>query len=140
MTTGITTKVQGTTFSIANVGGTPVLIGNITDGSGLSEPVNRIDITNWNSTAMESRPGRRKTGTYVLEVDLNLDDLGQVQVEAAQALQAIRTCKITLPTGTLKVITFSAYVLNVTFSADDDGVWKSQITFKLTTKPVRSAS
>jgi hypothetical protein len=64
-----------------------------------------IDVTDLDSTAMESRTGLMDNGTFSIDINILESDPGQAAVLAAFAASTVNTYKVTTP---LKTRTFSA--------------------------------
>ena len=131
--TTTTVKTQGTTLTWNSV-----LVGDISNVSGLSSPTNKIDIGSFGDTVVKTRPGRRKAGDFTFDINFNPDNTVQASLYADQITGVERTTILVVPEGTKKTITFSARVMNFTMSADDDNIYKGQVTLRVTSKPVRS--
>ena len=128
-----TIKTQGT---ILNWNGAAV--GEVNSVSGLSSPSNKIPIGSFADTVMKSRPGRRKAGEFTFGVNMNPDDTVQAAIETDRQAGTMREVTLVTPEGTINTITFNAYVMNVTFGAEDDDIFKAEITLKIVTTPERS--
>lgn len=115
-----------------------VAVGEVSNISGLSSPTNKIPIGSFADTVMKYRPGRRKAGEFTFDVNLNPDDTAQTAIEADRQAGTERVVTLVYPEGTLDTVTFDALVMNSTFSAGDDDIFKGQITLKITSKPLRS--
>lgn len=129
----MTVKTPGTTLTY---GGTS--IGEVSGVNGLSSPSNKIFIGSFADTVMKYRPGRRKAGELTLDVNFNPDDTGQTAIETAKQAGTAASTVLTLPEGDINTITFNARVIDFKYGAQDDDIFKGQIVFKLTSKPVRS--
>ncbi len=128
-----TIRTQGT---ILNWNGAPV--GEVMNVSGLSSPSNKIAIGSFADTVVKTRPGRRKAGDFTFDVNMNPDDTVQIALDADRLADTEREVELILPEGTLTTITFNARIMNWTFSADDDNIYKAQITLKITSIPERT--
>lgn len=128
-----TTKTQGIVLNW-----NAVAVGEVTNISGLSSPTNKIPIGSFADTVMKYRPGRRKAGDFVFDVNLNPDDTAQAAIETDRQAGTEQEVQVVFPEGTVDTITFDGLIMNSTFSADDDDIYKGQITIKITSKPVRS--
>lgn len=128
-----TTKTQGI---VLNWNGAAV--GEVMNISGLSSPSNKIPIGSFADTVMKYRPGRRKAGEFTFDVNLNPDDTVQAAIEADRQSGTERAVELVFPEGTLNTIGFNGLVMNSTFSAADDDIYKGQLTVKITSKPTRS--
>lgn len=128
-----TIKTMG---SVLNWNGVPV--GEVTNISGLSSPTNKIPIGSFADTVMKYRPGRRKAGDCVFDVNFNPDNTVQAAIETDRQAGNERTVTLVMAEGSVNTITFTALVMNYTYSAEDDNIWKAQITLKITSKPERT--
>lgn len=113
-------------------------VGEVTNVSGLSSPTNKIPIGSFADTVMKFRPGRRKAGDFVFDVNFNPDDTVQAAIETDRQAGTERAVQLVFPEGTIDTISFNGLVMNSTFSAEDDDIYKGQITIKITSKPTRS--
>lgn len=128
---------QGTTFSIADDGGLPVVISGIQSMTGLgSTQANKIDTTTLQSTRKEYRMGLADYGDFQLSFIWNQDDLGQAEMLAASDAQSTREFVITAPstdpTVTKNVLTFDVIVLNVQLDINADSVLQGSATLSVT--------
>lgn len=128
-----TVKTQGTILTWNSVA-----VGEVQNVSGLSSPSNKISIGSFADTVMATRSGRRKAGDFTFDVNFNPDDTSHAALESDRQAGTSRVVTLVAPEGTIDTITFSALVMNYVISADDDNIYKAQITLKITTKPVRS--
>ncbi len=128
-----TIKTQGTVLTW-----NAQAVGEVNSISGLSAPTNKILIGSFADTVMKYRPGRRKAGDFTFGLNFNPDNVVQAAIETDRQAGTLRTVTLVCPEGTIDTITFDAYVMNYTYSADDDDIWKAEITLKITTKPIRS--
>lgn len=128
-----TVKTAGTVLNWNSVA-----VGEVTNISGLSSPTNKIAIGSFADTVMKYRPGRRKAGDFVFDVNFNPDNTVQAALETDRQAGTERTVTLVTPEGTIDTITFTGLVMNYTISADDDNIYKAQITLKITSKPERS--
>lgn len=126
-TTGKTITVSGTTTVTPQA---YVLIANIKDFSGLDGSASDIDVTHMTSSAKEFRPGLVDNGGFMINVDLDNADPGQIIVRAAQVAGTVKNFKLTLPNG--NVAAFSGYVKKFGASGGVDAVVKSSIDIKVT--------
>ena len=127
------TKTQGTTLSW-----NAVAIGEVTNISGLSSPTNKIPISSFADTVMKYRPGRRKAGNFTFDINMNPDDTTQAALETDRQAGTSRTVVLVAPTGTLKTITFTGLIMDMSIDAEDDNIYKQKVTIKITSAPVRS--
>lgn len=118
---------QGTTFSIDDSGGSPVVINGVRSMTGLgSQQANKIETTTLASTRKEYRMGLADWGDFQLQFIWNQDDAGQAEMLSACDAQSTRTFIVTLPNTdpsvTLNVGTMEVMVLNMQCDIDADGV------------------
>lgn len=132
------TKIQGTTVAIDNSLGVPVTIGKLTGISWGGSPRTKIDVSVFASTIVEYLAGRLKAGTFTLDVLMDLDDTGQIEVESARLAMAIRDFKIVVAEGTITDVDFTASVIDNTQAGKNEDVWRRKITCSFATRPVRS--
>jgi hypothetical protein len=124
---------QGTTITVTNGSGTPVIINGHMSISGIgSGSAKEIDVTTLASVAREFRQGLRDFGTVKISFIRNQDDLGQLELFNANALQATRVFVVTLPSSTADVITFSGFVVSLTSDIQADGVVTGDATIRIT--------
>lgn len=124
---------QQTIFTIEDDGGDPVVIDGIKtiQGFGSGSAAERDD-TVLSSTAKEISMGLQDNGSFTLGGTWNLDDVGQSEMLAARAAQARRTMTITLPTSTLNLATFDAYVMNMGCDIGVDQTVTMSATIRIT--------
>ena len=128
---------QGTTFSIEDDGGDPVVIAGIQSMTGLgSTQANKIDTTTLASTRKEYRMGLADYGDFNLTFIWNQDDPGQAAMLEACDAQSTRQMVITVPstdpTVTKNVLTFDCIVLNMQMDIDADSVIQGSATVSVT--------
>jgi len=128
---------QGTTFSIDDDAGSPVVINGIQSMTGLgSTQANKIDVTTLQSTRKEYRMGLADWGDFSLSFIWNLDDLGQAEMLEACDAQSTRTFIITLPATdpvfTKNVGTMEVMVLNMQVDVAADGVLQGTANLAVT--------
>lgn len=113
--------VQGTTFTFDDNLSSPVSVTGLVSISLSDGEATEIDVTNLGSSAREKLQGLQDFGDCTIEFIRDLDDAGQAQLLAAKALQATRTCIVTLPSGTLTTGTFEGFVksFSMELGADD---------------------
>lgn len=85
-------------------------VGNIKTIKPSGSSASEIDVTDLDSTGKEFRTGLKDPGTCSLENFCLDSDAGQAAMLAAFTSQAIKTFKITYPSGATPVRTFSALV------------------------------
>ncbi len=126
--TVVSVLAQGTTltYNSVAVGGFTYIKGI---GSGKSTI---IDVTTLASAAKESRQGLQDFGEITIGLVRNYDVLGQIAIRTAAAAQTTNTCVIVLSSGTLKTLTFSAFVVSESTDIEKDGVVMGEITLRIT--------
>lgn len=122
---------QGTTFTYNSqtVAGI-VSITGIGSGSATEIPATTLA-----STAKEFRQGLQDFGDVTIQLIRNLDDAGQAALLAAMAAQSTNTAVLTLPTSTLNVCTFSAFVKQITSDVNADGIVTGTCVLRITGAP-----
>lgn len=131
-------KAQGTTISFENSISAAQVVGGVKSFSGLDGEAADIDITTLASTAKEFCQGLQDFGNFSIELVRDYDDVGQVALLDALDNQSTREMVVTLPSGTLNVITFQAYVKSITSAGEEDGIVTGTVNLKITGEPVLS--
>jgi hypothetical protein len=131
-------KAQGTVISFEDNLSAAKTVGGVKSFSGLDGEAADIDITTLASTAKEFCQGLQDFGNFSMELVRDYDDVGQVALLDALDTQATREMVVTLPSGTLNVITFQAYVKSITSSGEEDGIVTGTVNLKITGEPVLS--
>tara|TARA_A100000171_G_C2140369_1_gene154928 strand:- start:1415 stop:1822 length:408 start_codon:yes stop_codon:yes gene_type:complete len=129
---------QGVTITYENNLSAAQTVGGVVSFSGLDGEAADIDITNLASTAKEFKQGLQDFGNFSMEVIRDYDDAGQAALLDAMDNQATREMVVTLPSGTLNVITFQAYVKSVTLEGAVDDIVRGTINLKISGEPVAS--
>ncbi len=125
MTAPVPIMCQGTTFTFNSIA-----VGGVKSMSGLqSGKAKEIDVTTLASTAREFVPGLRDNGGFTLDLIRNGDDVGQIEMLVELGAQLPKTFVITLPSSTLNVATFSAFItsLSTDANADDAVMGKAEV-------------
>jgi hypothetical protein len=133
-----TVKVQGTVLQMTRGMDDPVVIGSIQTSSGLSSPVNEINIGSYEDTEIVTRPGRKKLGTYTYSMYFNPDDTVQQTLRELQGTDEEVIFELIQPEGTKTTRTFTAMVSQFGDSAKDDGVIMGDITLQVVSDAVRT--
>lgn len=123
-------NAQGTTFTFANSGGSPVTVGGIVSFKGFDGEAKDIDITTLASTAKEYRQGLQDFGKFEITLMRDPFDAGQQELENAKEAQATRACVLTLPNG--DIASFQAYVKMIDVSGGVDKVVEGTCNMKIT--------
>lgn len=127
---------QGSIFSINSQ-----TVGQIASFSGMDGEAADIDVSNLASTAKEFRQGLQDFGNFSLELQRDINDVGQLELFDQKAAQTISTCVLTLPdTVTNNVATFSAYVKSFSISGGVDEIVRGTANLKITGAVVWSDS
>lgn len=123
---------QGTTVSVGDGAASTAVVGGIMSIGGIgSGSATEISTTTLASTAQEFVQGLQDFGSISFELIRDEDDLGQVELREMLAAQATREFIITLPTSTLNVFTFDAFVTQLTTDVGADDVAKGTCTIKV---------
>jgi hypothetical protein len=133
-----TVKVQGTILQMTRSMGSPIVIGSIQNGSGLSSPVNAINIGSWEDTKIITRPGRKKLGDFTFQLFFNPDDAVQQALNEMSGTGEEATFALIQPEGTTRTRTFTAIVAQFGDDGKDDGVVMGSIVLSITTNAVRT--
>lgn len=128
---------QGSTFTIADSGGSPVTINGVQSVSGLgSGQASKIDVTTLASAAKEYRMGLQDWGDFTINFIWNPDDLGQQELKNAKSASTAREMVVTYentdPVLTLDTETFDVLVLSVSKDINADGVLQGTATLSIT--------
>lgn len=125
---------SGTTMSVEDDAGVPVMIGGISGITGIgSGQASEIDITTLASTARESMQGLRDFGSITVNfVRRNADDVGQAELASMLEAQATREFVITLPVSTMNVLTFQGYVTTLPLDISVDAAVGGSATIRVT--------
>jgi hypothetical protein len=123
---------QGTTVSVEDGAASTAIIGGIMSIGGIgSGSATEIPTTTLASTAQEFVQGLQDNGSITFDLIRDEDDAGQVELREMLAAQATREFVITLPTSTLNVFTFDAFVTQLTTDVGADDVAKGTCTIKV---------
>jgi len=126
---------QGTTLTIANSGGTPQAIGNITGYSGFDGEAPDIDETTFAETEfMTFRQGLQDGGLVNIDCFRDPNDVGQNECRVASEAGATREFVLTITDyGT---VTFNGYVKALPIQGGIDESITGTIPVKITGEPV----
>lgn len=127
--TPILTQLTTITFNSATIAGVTAITG-IGSGSATEIPVTTLA-----STAKEFKQGLQDFGSFSVDMIRNQDDAGQVAISAALAAQTTASVVVTLPSSTLNVLTFNAFVTQFTTDVNADGVVTGKATFRIVSAP-----
>jgi hypothetical protein len=130
---------QGTTLTIADSGGSPVAIGEITGYTGFDGEAPDIDETTFADTEfMTFRQGLQDGGSVNVDVFRDPNDVGQAECKSAADLGATREFVLTITDyGT---ITFNGYVKALPINGGVDQSITGTIPIKITGDPVYAAT
>lgn len=123
-------NAQGSTFTFANISGTPVTVGGIASFTGFDGTASDIDVTTLASVAKEYRQGLQDFGKFTIQMMRDPADAGQIELALATAAQATRACVLTLPSG--HTASFTAYVKSLTSDGGVDAIVKGTSEMKIT--------
>ena len=107
-------------------------VGGVISFSGFDGAAADKDRTTLASTAKEYAPGLQDNGEFTLDLFRDGDDAGQAAILTALSAQSTNTMVVTLPTSTLNVATFSAYVKSLSSVGAVDEDVKGKVAFKIT--------
>lgn len=108
--------------------------------SGFGAPATEIPISTAASLIDDFRLGLQDQGDATFEFFLDMDDAFQQEMETMRDDQETRTFKLTMPEGTKKVATFSAFVIDATISAPFNDVVKMTLVLGITSAVVWAAT
>ena len=124
---------QGTTVTVGDGAAGTETIGGIMSIGGIgSGSATEIPVTTLASTAQEFKQGLKDNGSITFDLIRDEDDAGQAELLEMYNAQATREFIITLPTSTLNVFTFDAFVTQLTTDVNADDVAKGSCTIKVT--------
>lgn len=133
-----TIDAQGVTITYEDNLSAAQTVGGIISFTGLDGEAADIDITTLASTAKEFKQGLQDFGNFSMEILRDYDDAGQAALLDAMDNQATREMVVTMPSGTLNVITFQAYVKSITTEGGVDDVVRGTVNLKISGEPVLS--
>jgi len=136
-TNTVSIALDSTALTITFTGGTMTpqtytTINNVRSGTDLesgSSP--EIDVTDLTSTAKEYRLGLVDNGSFSMSVFHANSDGGQAALQARRIDGAAVNMKITLPSGTTPVASFSALVKKFSKSVAVDGVVEASVDIRV---------
>lgn len=133
-----TIDAQGVTITYEDNLSAAQTVGGVISFTGLDGEAADIDITTLASTAKEFKQGLQDFGNFSMEILRDYDDAGQAALLDAMDNQATREMVVTMPSGTLNVITFQAYVKSITTEGGVDDVVRGTVNLKISGEPVLS--
>ncbi len=128
--------VNSTAFTTYTSGGTatPVTFTAIADldkFSGFDGQASEIDVTDLNSAAKEFKLGLIDNGGFTFSMNTVLSDPGQTAVRASRDSSTSRQYKLTFPSGTPSVATFTAYAKQVPVTGGVGGKLQSNVALRI---------
>lgn len=143
-TLGIVTVASGTSFTLnidtsgfgaPGTTGTAIpktwtKVGNVKDYSGFDGSVTDIDVTNFDSGAMEYRPGLQDFGQFTFNVDVDNTDAGQTLLRTLKTNATTKAFRVVLPNG--KIRTFKGYVKKFSETGAVNAVVKAAVDVRIT--------
>lgn len=118
--TATTGTIQGTAY---------LKVGNFKTYNGLDGQASEIDVTNLDSQAKEIRLGLVDFGQIQVEVDHNLQDVGQARVQNQYLSGAITPFLLSLPNG--DTASFNAFARKFSLQGGVDQVVKRQLDLRI---------
>lgn len=124
--------VNSTGYTAYTSGGTatPVTfttIGNIKGFTGFDGKASILDASNFASTAKEKRLGLVDNGQVSFDIDLDLDDAGQIAAQAHRDASSVAQFKIVLPGFSTPNVTFAGFVQAFTRDGKVDALLAGKI-------------
>lgn len=107
-----------------------IRVNNIKDYAGFDGSVSDIDMSNFDSGAMEWRPGLQDFGQFAFNIDVDDSNLGQIAMRSAKTLAAVKGMRMVLPNARIR--TFKGYMKKFTESGSVNGVIKAAIDIRIT--------
>lgn len=128
--------IDSTSYTTYTSGGTatPVTyttIGDVVSFSGFDGQASEIDVTDLSSTAKEFKLGLTDNGGVSVTLNTVKGDAGQVALQAAKDAGTSRTFKLTLPSGTPSVATFTAFVKQMPVAGGVDAKVSSTVALRI---------
>lgn len=105
-------------------------IKNMSNLNGFAGSANDIDVTDFDSTAKESRPGLQDWDTVSFDININLKETSHATLLADKKSGAVAPYQFTLSDGT--TLEFDAYVKTFPIASAVDGVVKGTVVIKIT--------
>ena len=129
--------VDSSAYTAYTSGGTatPVTfttVSEISTFSGFDGQASELDVTDFNSAAKEFKLGLVDSGSLTLTMNTLLSDAGQAAVRASHENSTSRQYKLTLPSGSPSVATFTAYAKQVPVAGGVDAKVTSNVSLRIT--------
>ena len=129
--------VDSSAYSAYTSGGTatPVTFTTVSEVqtfSGFDGQASELDTTDLSSTAKEFKLGLVDNGGFSFTMNTLLSDAGQSAVRASRDASTSRQYKLTIPSGSPSVATFTAYAKQVPVDGGVDAVVKSNVALRIT--------
>jgi Ubiquitin-activating enzyme E1 FCCH domain/Lambda phage tail tube protein, TTP len=129
--------VDSSAYSAYTSGGTatPVTftpVAEVVSFSGFDGQASEIDVSDLNSTAKEFKLGLVDSGGFSFTVNTLLSDAGQTAVRTSRDTSTSRQYKLTLPSGTPSVATFTAFAKQVPVAGGVDAKVQSNVALRIT--------
>ncbi|MEI6599837.1 MAG: phage tail tube protein [Comamonadaceae bacterium] len=129
--------VDSSAFTAYTSGGTatPVTftaISEVATFSGFDGQASEIDVTDLNSVAKEFKLGLIDNGGFTFTMNTLTSDGGQTVLRASHDASTSRQYKLTLPSGTPSVATFTAYAKQIPVAGGVDAKVTSNVALRIT--------
>jgi hypothetical protein len=129
--------VDSSSYTAFTTGGTatPVTftaIAEVQNFSGFDGQASEIDVSDLNSTAKEFKLGLVDSGGFTFAMNTVLSDPGQTAVRTSRDTSTSRQYKLTLPSGTPSVATFTAFAKQVPVAGGVDAKVQSNVSLRIT--------
>jgi hypothetical protein len=129
--------VDSSAFGAYTSGGTatPVTftaVSEVVSFSGFDGQASEIDVSDLNSVAKEFKLGLVDSGGFTFTMNTLLSDAGQTAVRTSRDTSTSRQFKLTLPSGTPSVATFTAFAKQVPVTGGVDAKVQSNVALRIT--------
>lgn len=127
-------SAQGTLFYVTTDEVSPATfaaVSNVKSLKGIDGSAKEIDVTNFDSAAVEIVLGLADNGSLQVEMDLDNANSGQAALQAAKESGAIKLFKFVLPAGTTPTATFNGYVKKFDVSTGVNDVVKRMCDIRI---------
>lgn len=105
-------------------------IKNVSNFNGFAGSANDIDVTDFDSTGKESRPGLQDWDTVSFDININMKEASHAALLADKKSGVVAPYQVTLSDGT--TLEFDAYVKSFPITAGVDNVVKGTVVIKVT--------